>query len=317
MTPAFTAHMLTVACRASAQRRRRRRTAQRAVNDSEPSREREDRSGRIASQGAGRGAADISDSESDEEGFGRIKKGRGMRGGREGQGTAADSDSDGDEGSSGGAKKKSGRKTGRGAAAEMSSESEEDMAQRGNNSGSSRAGLRADADSTSDSEEGRVQRLGHIRGRRSLRRALVVSDSEDEVFLGRDTNENCKDRKQNLVDSGSEEDESWDTRGGVRAIRKALVVSDSEKECGTTSKARRKGGQRSLTGVSRSAAVSGESSAGGSHRKRKDKAAPAVIKDQVLEGAEDDEPCKICGSVDHPELTLLCDSCDGAYRECC
>ncbi|XP_072466856.1 remodeling and spacing factor 1 isoform X1 [Notamacropus eugenii] len=33
--------------------------------------------------------------------------------------------------------------------------------------------------------------------------------------------------------------------------------------------------------------------------------------------ADDDEPCKKCGLPNHPELILLCDSCDGGYHTAC
>lgn len=33
--------------------------------------------------------------------------------------------------------------------------------------------------------------------------------------------------------------------------------------------------------------------------------------------ADDDEPCKKCGLPNHPELILLCDSCDSGYHTAC
>ncbi|XP_067841727.1 remodeling and spacing factor 1 isoform X2 [Heptranchias perlo] len=40
--------------------------------------------------------------------------------------------------------------------------------------------------------------------------------------------------------------------------------------------------------------------------------------DEEEEGpAEDDEPCKKCGLSNHPELILLCDSCDSGYHTAC
>ncbi|KAJ7418197.1 Remodeling and spacing factor 1 [Willisornis vidua] len=39
--------------------------------------------------------------------------------------------------------------------------------------------------------------------------------------------------------------------------------------------------------------------------------------EEVVPPADDDEPCKKCGLPNHPELILLCDSCDSGYHTAC
>ncbi|XP_069825827.1 remodeling and spacing factor 1 [Dendropsophus ebraccatus] len=73
----------------------------------------------------------------------------------------------------------------------------------------------------------------------------------------------------------------------------------------TNSRSRRK--RKSSSEEESEESDSEEDSEGGSEDEKKEEGVPG----------EDDEPCKKCGLPNHPELILLCDSCDSGYHTAC
>ncbi|NWR36888.1 RSF1 factor, partial [Tachuris rubrigastra] len=62
---------------------------------------------------------------------------------------------------------------------------------------------------------------------------------------------------------------------------------------------------------------SNEESENSESEKNSDEEEEEEEEDEEVAPADDDEPCKKCGLPNHPELILLCDSCDSGYHTAC
>ncbi|XP_049745682.1 remodeling and spacing factor 1 isoform X3 [Elephas maximus indicus] len=145
---------------------------------------------------------------------------------------------------------------------------------------------------------------------RTLRRSPRISRPTAKVAEIRDQK---ADKKR-----GEGEDEAEEESAALQKADKKENSKKTEKD--TNSKVKPKGKVR-WTG-SRTRGRWKYSSNDESERSDTEKSSAASEEEEEKESeevipADDDEPCKKCGLPNHPELILLCDSCDSGYHTAC
>ncbi|XP_032151807.1 remodeling and spacing factor 1 isoform X2 [Sapajus apella] len=145
---------------------------------------------------------------------------------------------------------------------------------------------------------------------RTLRRSPRISRPTAKVAEIRDQK---ADKKR-----GEGEDEVEEESTALQKTDKKEVLKKSEKD--TNSKVKPKGkvrwtgsrtrGRWKYSSNDESEGSDSEKSSVASEGEEEKESEEAIL-------ADDDEPCKKCGLPNHPELILLCDSCDSGYHTAC
>nr|XP_014350221.1 PREDICTED: remodeling and spacing factor 1 isoform X2 [Latimeria chalumnae] len=166
-----------------------------------------------------------------------------------------------------------------------------------------------DPEETVEEEEEKVE--ADIGNCRALRRSPRISKPTAKVAEIRDK---MADKKR----AAAEEEE----KQGSQKTEKKEDVRKSEKEpCPKASKPKTKSRSRARWTSSRSRrrrrCSSEESEESESEENTEQESENSEKEDSNEKEAEDDEPCKKCSLSNHPELILLCDSCDSGYHTAC
>ncbi|XP_009005622.1 remodeling and spacing factor 1 isoform X2 [Callithrix jacchus] len=145
---------------------------------------------------------------------------------------------------------------------------------------------------------------------RTLRRSPRISRPTAKVAEIRDQK---ADKKR-----GEGEDEVEEESTALQKTDKKEILKKSEKD--TNSKVKPKGkvrwtgsrtrGRWKYSSNDESEGSDSEKSSAASEEEEEKESEEAIL-------ADDDEPCKKCGLPNHPELILLCDSCDSGYHTAC
>ncbi|XP_020142225.2 remodeling and spacing factor 1 isoform X2 [Microcebus murinus] len=145
---------------------------------------------------------------------------------------------------------------------------------------------------------------------RTLRRSPRISRPTAKVAEIRDQK---ADKKR-----GEGEDEVEEESTSLQKTDKKEILKKSEKD--TNSKIKPKGkvrwtgsrtrGRWKYSSNDESEGSDSEKSSAASEEEEEKESEEAIL-------ADDDEPCKKCGLPNHPELILLCDSCDSGYHTAC
>ncbi|KAL4696742.1 hypothetical protein H8959_002440, partial [Pygathrix nigripes] len=148
---------------------------------------------------------------------------------------------------------------------------------------------------------------------RTLRRSPRISRPTAKVAEIRDQK---ADKKR-----GEGEDEVEEESTALQKTDKKEILKKSEKDTNSkVSKAKPKGkvrwtgsrtrGRWKYSSNDESEGSDSEKSSAASEEGEEKESEEAIL-------ADDDEPCKKCGLPNHPELILLCDSCDSGYHTAC
>nr|XP_012325016.1 remodeling and spacing factor 1 [Aotus nancymaae] len=148
---------------------------------------------------------------------------------------------------------------------------------------------------------------------RTLRRSPRISRPTAKVAEIRDQK---ADKKR-----GEGEDEVEEESTALQKTDKKEILKKSEKDTNSkVSKVKPKGkvrwtgsrtrGRWKYSSNDESEGSDSEKSSAASEEEEEKESEEAIL-------ADDDEPCKKCGLPNHPELILLCDSCDSGYHTAC
>ncbi|XP_012506475.1 PREDICTED: remodeling and spacing factor 1 [Propithecus coquereli] len=148
---------------------------------------------------------------------------------------------------------------------------------------------------------------------RTLRRSPRISRPTAKVAEIRDQK---ADKKK-----GEGEDEAEEESTALQKTDKKEIMKKSEKDTNPkVSKVKPKGkvrwtgsrtrGRWKYSSNDESEGSDSEKSSAASEEEEEKESEEAIL-------ADDDEPCKKCGLPNHPELILLCDSCDSGYHTAC
>nr|XP_001175061.4 remodeling and spacing factor 1 isoform X1 [Pan troglodytes] len=148
---------------------------------------------------------------------------------------------------------------------------------------------------------------------RTLRRSPRISRPTAKVAEIRDQK---ADKKR-----GEGEDEVEEESTALQKTDKKEILKKSEKDTNSkVSKVKPKGkvrwtgsrtrGRWKYSSNDESEGSGSEKSSAASEEEEEKESEEAIL-------ADDDEPCKKCGLPNHPELILLCDSCDSGYHTAC